>query len=66
MSVTDLTNLWVGNVNGFKFLICASDDDEAETLAKKYAKNTGLNGRLEVGEFKDVNIQFDCDHVVRK
>lgn len=66
MSVTDLTNLQVGNVNGFKFLICAGDNEDAEELAKRYARDAGLNGRLEVGEFKDVNIQFDCDHVVRK
>lgn len=64
MKVTEL-NLWVGNVNGFKFLICADDEEQAIEIGEDYKGDAGLEGTLEVTEFNDVNTSFDCDYVVR-
>jgi hypothetical protein len=64
MKVTEL-NLWVGNVNGFKFLICADDEEDAIKVAENYQTEARLDGALEVTEFSDVNTSFDCDYVVR-
>ena len=64
MKVTDL-NLYVGNYNGFKFLICAYDDKEAEEIAERYREDAGLgDDTLTVTPFDDVNTEFDCDYVV--
>lgn len=66
MKVTDL-NLYVGNYNGFKFLICADDLDEAREVAEGYREDAGLGDDVcEVTEFCDVNTQFSCDYVVSK
>lgn len=64
MKVTEL-NLWVGDVNGFKFLICAEDEDNAIAVAEDYQTDAGLDGALQVKYFNDVNTSFDCDYVVR-
>ena len=64
MRVTEL-NLWVGNVNEFRFLICADDEEQAVKIGEGYKVDAGLDGALEVTEFSDVNTSFSCDYIVR-
>jgi len=64
MKITEL-NLWIGNVDGFKFLICAYDEEDAIKVAENYQTDAGLDGTLQVKYFDNVNTSFDCDYVVR-
>lgn len=64
MRITDL-NLYVGNVNGYKFLICG-DEDEVQEIAETYCHEAGLEKEeLTIEPFTDTETVFSCDYVIK-
>lgn len=66
MKVTDMTNLWVGynEVEDFRVLICAQDEQEARQIANGYRVDTLMEGTFEITEFDNTDLRIDCDYVL--
>lgn len=66
MKVTDMTNLWFGynEVEDFRVLICAQDEQEARQIANGYRVDTLMEGTFEITEFDNTDLRIDCDYVL--
>ena len=66
MKITDLNHLWVGynEIEDFRVLICALDEQDAQEIANNYCLDSHMNGKFEISEFSDINTNFDCDYVL--
>ena len=65
MKINDINNLFVGydEEDDFRVLICASDEKEAEEIAKSYKEGGNLSGEFTISELEG-NERFDCDYVL--
>ena len=68
MKVYEMTNLYVGynEDEDFRVLVCALDASEAYEVAKGYASDSGLEGKWEIREFEesDMDTSFDADYIL--
>jgi hypothetical protein len=66
MTVSEMTNLWVGynKEENFKILICALDEQEAYEIAESYRIDSHMEGKFEIKEFVNEHEHFDCDYVL--
>lgn len=66
MKVNDLNNLWVGynKTENFRVLICALDTEDAQEIANSYCLDSHMEGKFEISEFNNTDMQFDCDYVL--
>ena len=66
MKVDELTNLYVGHnkVENFRVLICALDVEKAQRIVNEYCLDSHMEGKFEITEFDNKEVQFDCDYVL--
>ena len=66
MKVNDTTNLYVGynNVEDFRILICATDNEKANLIAEEYLKDSGMEGSFFIDSSYNKNLRFDCDYIL--
>ena len=66
MKITEFNGFWVGynEVEDFRILISAFTKDDAFEIGEEYRVDSKMQGKFEISEFTDVNMDFDCDYIV--